>query len=638
MHRRALGLTACAAALLLAGSAAAQVRPGDDFYAYANEAWLKSTPLPAGRASLDTTAMLRDEAAVRIRGLVETAGGRVGDYHAAWLDAAAIEARGLAPIRAELSAIAAIRDRKALAAHLGRSMRLDDGGNSRGESPLRLWVHQGFHDGERYMPHLMQGGLGLPRGDYADAAKVAAYRAQVAAVLTLTGLDDAEARAARVTALETVLAAGHAPDGHNDDVFRTDNSWGRADFATKAPGLDWGAYFDAAGLRGRDAFVVWQPTAATGLGAAVESQPLEAWRDYLVFHRLKQSAGVLPKAMHDALGLAGEDRGKAAVTATTAALGDDIGRLYVAKYFPPSSKAAAQAMVENLRTAFKARLERADWMEPGTRAAALAKLAALDIGVGYPDRWIDYSGLEVRRDDAFGNLRRAEAHAYRREVAKLSQPVDPGQWDGLPPQWPGAIIRFSPNAIQFSAGILQPPYFDPGGDAATNYGSAGAGMAHEISHSFDELGNLYDAKGRLGKWWTEQDAARFHAAAAPLAAQYAGYCPKPGLCVKPAQVLGEGIGDLAGLRVAYDAYVLSLGGKPDVVKDGLTGDQRFFRSFARRWRRVQTDAALQRQIAGDIHAPGQYRAAMVRNHEAWVRAFDVQPSDRLSVEEKVGLW
>jgi putative endopeptidase len=637
--RRAL--LAAVVMALASGAAMAQPKPGDDFYAYANEAWLKTTTLPAGRASLDTTAMLRDEATVRIRTLVETAAKarvagpsrRVGDYYAAFLDTAAIEAKGLTPIAGELAAIAAINDRKTLATHLGRSLQLDDGSGA-SDGLLGVWIHQGFHDGDRYVPHLVQGGLGLSAADYADPAKAAAYRTQVTATLTLAGLDDVEGRAARVLALETAIAATHASAEHTGDVFKTDNTWRRADFAARAPGMDWGAWLAAAGLAGQDEFVVWQPSAVTGVAALAGSEPLAAWRDYLNYHLIRRSAGVLPEAFREKTA----DRSQQAVAATTAALGQDIGRLYVAQYFPPQAKAAAREMAQNLKTAFRARLERADWMSPATREAALTKLAALEIGVGYPDRWIDYAGLEVRRDDAFGNLRRAEGFAYRQALAKLSEPVDPGEWGGLLPQWPGAIINFSPNAIQFSAGILQPPYFDPGGDAAGNYGSAGAGMAHEMSHSFDELGNLYDAKGRLGKWWTAQDEARFRAAAEPLAAQYAGYCVRPDLCVKPAQVLGEGSGDLAGMRVAYDAYVLSLGGKPDVVKDGLTGDQRFFLAFARRWRRVQTEAALERQIGGDIHAPGPYRASMVRNHEAWVRAFDVKPGDRLSLEREVKLW
>lgn len=626
------------------------VRPGADFHGYANGAWLATARLPEGRSSYDTTALLRDVAARQVRDLVQTAADaptssrerRIGDFYAGWMDEAGIEARGLEPISGELAAIAAIRDRTALSAWLGGALRLDDGSNSRTDGLFGVWIHQGFHDGERYRAHLVQGGLGLSDPDVylgADAEDVAAldaYQARVSAVLTLAGLDQADVRAGRVLALERAIAATHASRAHTDDVFKTDNPWRRADFGARAPGMDWDAWFGAAGLDRQDEIIVWQPSAIVGAAALIGAQPIEAWRDYLAFHLIEHYSGVLPRAFRDAA----PDRGRQAIDATTAALGQDIGQLYVERHFPPEAKAAATAMAENLRTAFRARLSRRDWMSPTTRETALAKLEALRIGVGYPDVWIDHSGLEVRRDDAFGNMRRAEAFHYRRELARLDRPVDPAEWSLLLPQRPGAIINFSPNAMQFSAGILQPPYFDPHGDAASNYGSAGAGMAHEISHTFDELGSIYDAQGRLVRWWTPEDLAAYRAASAPMAAQLAAYCQQPDLCVNGQQVLAETTADLAGLRVAYDAYILSLDGRPDTVKDGLTGDQRFFLAFARRWRRLQTEAALRQQFASDNHAPGPWRAATVRNHPAWLDAFDVKPGDPLYLapEERVDLW
>ncbi|WP_293898646.1 M13 family metallopeptidase [Phenylobacterium sp.] len=641
-----------------APAADAAVRPGDDFYRYANDVWLKTMPLPQGRSRYDTGAMLKDQAARRVRDLVEDAAKapasarakRVGDVYASWMDVAGIEAKGLQPLSGELAAIAAIRDRRALSAYLGRALRLDDGTNSQTDGLFGVWIHQSFHDADRYAAHVVQGGLGLPdRDDYLDASAGKAarrdlYRAHVAAILKLAGFDLADVRAGRVLDLEVAIARTHAPADDLADVFTTDNPWRRADFATRAPGLDWAAWFKAARLDRQDVFVVWQPSAVVGAAALVSAQPIAAWQDYLAFHLIAHASAALPKAFgeEDAAFLgrlsgrppatpaaAQEARAQQAIAATTAALSEDIGQLYVARYFPPQAKAAATAMVENIRTAFRARIARLGWMSPATRDTALAKLAAVRVGVGYPDTWIDYSGLTVRRDDAYGNLRRAEAFAYRRELAKLGRPVDPRDWLLAPPQEVGANINFSPNALQFSAGLLQPPFFDAGGDAAANYGSAGAGMAHEIGHSFDELGSIYDARGSLVRWWTPDDLARYRAALAPLAAQFDAYCPKPELCVKGQQVLGESSADLAGLLVAHDAYVLSLGGKPDIVKDGLTGDQRFFLAFARRWRRQQTDAALRQQIATDTHAPGEYRADLVRNLEAWVRAYAVAPGDRL---------
>jgi endothelin-converting enzyme/putative endopeptidase len=321
------------------------------------------------------------------------------------------------------------------------------------------------------------------------------------------------------------------------------------------------------------------------------------------------------------------------------AMGQAVGRLYTRQYFPSAAKAKAQAMVSDLITAYRARILNLTWMSSVTREKALAKLAALTIGVGYPDTWIDYSTLDVARDDALGNMRRAEAFNRLRNLAQLKQPADPAQWR-IDPQIVGAVIMFTPNSEFFAAGILQPPYFDSNGDAASNYGSAGAGIAHEISHSFDELGNIYDDQGRLGNWWNAEDLAGYHTAAAKLVAQFDGYCPLSDLCVNGKQVLSENIADLAGLQVAHDAYILSLKGKTDVVTGGLSGEQRFFVAFAQRWRRLQSDAALRRQIKTDIHAPGEYRSDTVRNVEAWYKAFQVAPADKLYLkpEDRVRIW
>ena len=296
-------------------------------------------------------------------------------------------------------------------------------------------------------------------------------------------------------------------------------------------------------------------------------------------------------------------------------------------------------MVGDLITAYRARISNLTWMSPPTKEKALAKLAALKVMVGYPDTWIDSSTLDIVRGDAFGNMRRAEAFLHLRNLAQLRQPVDPIEWP-INPQIPGAVIMFSPNAEFFSAGILQPPYFDSQGDSASNYGSAGAGMAHEIGHSFDELGNIYDDRGRLGDWWTAEDKAAYHAAAEKLAAQMNSYCPLADLCVNAKQVLSESIADQAGLLVAHDAYVLSLKGKRDVVIGGLSGEQRFFLAFAQRWRKAQTEAALRQQIKTDTHPPGKYRSDSVRNVDAWYKAYEIEPTDKLYLkpEDRVRVW
>jgi putative endopeptidase len=484
------------------------------------------------------------------------------------------------------------------------------------------------------------------RDDYIDPSpKMAAlrsqYQAHIAAILNLAGVADSETKAARILMLEIRMAQTHAPDADAADVFKQNNPWKRADFSVKAPGMDWNAYFESAGVSGQCEFIVWQPSAVTGTSALVGSESIDLWKDYLRFHLIEHYASVLPKAvaairsdMHQM-----PDRSKGAITATNGALGQAVGQLYTQRYFPPEVSAKAQAMVAELITAYRARIANLTWMSAETKKKALAKLDALTIGVGYPDTWIDYSTLEVVRGDAFGNMCRAEAFNRLRNLAKLRQPADPAEWR-IDPQVVGAVIVFSPNAESFSAGILQPPYFDSQGDAASNYGSAGSGIAHEISHSFDELGNIYDSQGRLGNWWTAEDSAKYHAAAAKLVAQFDGYCPFSDLCVNGKQVLNESIADLAGLLVAHDAYVLSLKGKTDVVIGGLSGEQRFFLAFAQRWRKAQGETAFRRQIATDNHPPGEYRSDTVRNVESWYKAYEITSGDKLFLksEDRVGVW
>ena len=640
------------------------IRPGDDFYGYANSVWLKATPLAEGASSVDSTSQLRVLNADRVRELLQAAAQsapagakqeirqKIGDYYASRLDVDGIEAKGLAPIAGELAEIARIDDRAALATYLGRTLRLDDGSNQQTESLWGVWIHQGFHDPYHYAAHIVQGGLGLPDGDdYLDsspdrAARREAYRDHIANVLRLAGFDRPEARAERVLELETAIARTHASRADTDDVYKTDNEWSAADFAAKAPGFDWVAFFAAARLIPKARFVVWQPGAVMGGARLVASEPVEVWKDYLRFHLIKHYAAVLPQSASGERGAltsapAVAAKTQKAVAATEAALGDAVGQLYVATYFPPRAKIAAGAMVENIRAVFRAHLSQLQWMLPRTKAKALAKLAALRIGLGYPEQWIDYSGLAIVRGDAFGNLKRVEEFAYRRELAKLGRRVDPDDWPGqLHPQMVGAVLNISPNSMDFAAGLLQPPYFAPMGDAASNYGSAGAGIAHEIAHSFDELGNQYDAQGRLTRWWSAQDLSGYRVVAARLAAQLDACCPTPGTCAHGKQVLAESAADLAGLAIAHEAYLRSLGGRHDVVKNGLTGEQRFFLAFAQRWRRQQTDAALVAQINSDTHAPPRCRSNLVRNSNAWVRAFGIKPGERLYLApgDRVRIW
>jgi putative endopeptidase len=642
------------------------IKPGDDFYRYANGGWLAKVAIPAGQSSYDTRAILKARTSQRVRELIQDAAAsqpakgsvaqKVGAYYAGFMDESAIEAKGLAPLAGEMATISAITDKASLSAYLGTTLNSEvDGLTANADHVFGVWVNQGFQDSQRCLFHLWQGGLGMPDRDaYLDpspkaAALRAQYQAHIAAILKLADIPDAGSKAARILSFEIRLAQAHAPDSDAADVFKQNNPWKRADFDTKAPGMDWKAYLKSAGVDEQPEFVVWQPSAVTGTSALVGSEELAVWKDYLRFHLIEHYASVLPKAVaaedfafYGTI-ISGEqkmaDRSELGIIATNAALGQAVGQLYAQRYFPPEAKAKAQAMVADLITAYRARISNLAWMSPQTKEKALAKLAALRIGLGYPDTWIDYSTLGVARGDAFGNMRRAETFNRSRNLAKLKQPADPDEWR-IDPQIVGAVIVFTPNTETFSAGILQPPYFDPEGDSASNYGSAGAGIAHEITHSFDELGNIYDAQGRLGNWWTAEDAANYHASAAKLAAQFDAYCPFSGLCVNGKQVLSENIADLAGLLVAHDAYILSLKGKPDVVIDGLTGEQRFFLAFAQRWRKVQDESTLRRQIKTDTHAPGQYRSDTVRNVEAWYKAYGIAPDEKLYLkpEDRVVIW
>ena len=642
------------------------IKPGDDFYLYANGGWLQTAVIPAGESSYDTRVLVNEKTSRRVRELMldavaaHSARGsvaqKVGDYYASFLDESGIEAKKMSPLAGEMAQIAAITNKASLSAYLGATLNGEVNGlTANADHIFGLWINQGFQDADHNVVHLMQGGLGMPeRDDYLDPSiKMVAlrsqYQAHIATVLQLAGVAGAEARAAGILSLEIQIAKAFAPDADAADVAKQNNPWKRANFGVRAPGIDWVAYFRSAGLDKQSDFLVWQPSAVTGVSALVATEPINRWKDYLTFHLIEHYAGVLPKAVaaehlafYDTT-LSGTqqlpDRNQLAIAATNGALGQAVGQLYTQRYFPPDAKACAQSMAADLITAYRARIAKLTWMSPQTREKALAKLAAFKIGIGYPDMWTDYSTLDIVRGDAFGNWRRAEAFLRLRNLARLKQPVAPIDWP-IDPQIPGAVIMFSPNAEFFSAAILQPPYFDSQGDSASNYGSAGAGMAHEISHSFDELGNIYDARGRLADWWTPEDRIQYHAAAEKLVAQMNAYCPFADLCVNGKQVLSESIADFAGLLVAHDAYVLSLKGKSDRVLGGVSGEQRFFLAFAQRWRKVQSESALRQQIKTDIHAPGIYRSDSVRNVDEWYKAFQIMPGDKLSLrpEDRVRIW
>jgi predicted metalloendopeptidase len=639
------------------------VAPGDDFYSYANGTWMKATAIPADKSNYGIWAVRADETRNHLRAIIKDSAAnpatrKIADYFDTYMDEAAIEAKGIEPLRPQLAEIATILDRRGLARVLGSRLRADvdalnntsfETGNLFG-----LWITQGLTDPNRIYPYLLQGGLGLPDRDYylSTTPKMAAirdaYRAHIETMLRLAGLSDPAARANRVFALESAMAKVHATRVESVDVHAT-ATWTRAELSSKAPGLDWPTLLDASGLKDSPAFIVWHPKAVAGLSALAASQPLDAWRDWLNFHAIEDAAAFLPKAfVGEQFQFHGKilsdipelrPRWQRAVDSTSAVLGEAVGKLYAERHFPASSKAQVEAMVANIVKAFDKRIDSLAWMSPETKAKAKQKLVTLKVGVGYPDRWRDYSGLEIVRGDALGNALRSSLFEYRHQISKLGQPVDRGEWCTTP-QTVNSFNLPLQNALNFPAAIIQSPWFDPNADAAHNYGAIGTLIGHEISHSFDNQGAEFDAEGRLLNWWTKADFDHFAASGEALAKQYDQYRPFPDLAVNGHQTLSENIADVAGLLAAYEAYNTSLQGKPDATKDNFTGGQRFFISFGQSWRGKAREAQLRKWLATDGHSPDEYRADTVRNLDAWYDAFKPQPGQKLYLPpaQRVPVW
>ena len=634
------------------------VKPGDDFFRYANGTWLRNTPIPPDRSSFGISQQVDELTAERTADLIRGAGAgkpapgsdaaKVADYYASYVDVAGIDAKGSSPLKPTLDRIAAIASRQDLSRYIGSRLRADvdvlNATNLYTDNLFGIWIAQDLDAPGKYVPFLLQGGLGMPDRDYylEPSARMdevrKKYQAHVAAVFTLAGVADAAAKAERVVALERKMATVHASREDTNDVQKGNNHWTRAELEKRAPGLDWPVTLAECGLERAPILVAWQPGAITGLAALVSSEPIDAWKDYLVFHAIDHAAAVLPTAFQkEAFSFYGtvlsgvpqqRERAKLAVDATSAALGDAVGKLYVARYFPPSEKARAEEMVRNLIAAFRVRIDKLTWMAPETKAKAKAKLDVLKVGVGYPDKWVDYSALQIVKGDAFGNQERVELFDLHRNVQKLGQPVDRGEWV-MTPQTVNAVNLPALNALNFPAAILQPPFFDPKRPQSMDYGATGATIGHEISHSFDDQGSQFDAEGRVRNWWTPADAEHFRASAELLVKQYDAYRPFPDASVKGAQTLSENIADVAGLAIAYDAYVASLKGAKPALSQGFTGDQQFFLAFGQSWRAKRREAALRRQLITDGHSPEEYRADAVRNLDAWYPAFDVKPAQKL---------
>jgi putative endopeptidase len=645
------------------------VKPGDDFEEYANGGWRKNAEIPADRPSTGAGFEVYERAEKRTADLIrETAAGKsqpdtpqgmIATYYAAFMDTANVEKRGLDPLKDRLAEIEQITSKTDLARVIGGRMRADvDPLNAAvmwTENLFGLWVTQALSEPDKTVPYLLQGGLGMPDREYylSDKPEMAetraAYQTYVGELLKLARVSDPAGAAERIMTLEKKIAAAHVDRVTSQDVHKANNPATLADLKSNAPGLDWLAYLTAAGLEKQPRFIIWQPSAIKELSALVASEPLETWEQWLVFHTISQYAAYLPQAYYDLrFGFYGKtlqgtpkqlDRWKRAVASLNNDLGDAVGKIYVAKYFSPSSKSQVQKLVKNLLTAFDHRIDAVSWMAPATKAQAKAKLKTLRVGVGYPETWRDYAGLVIRRDDPLGNTWRAHQWEYHHQCAKLGRPVDRTEW-WMTPQTVNALNLPLQNGLNFPAAILDPPFFDPKADAAANYGAIGAIIGHEISHSFDNSGAEFNAQGKLANWWTPDDAAHFKAAGQQLVEQYNKYEPLPGLHIKGQQTLAENIADVAGLATAYDAYQLSRGGRELPVVEGLTGDQRFFLAFAQSWRQKIRDAALRQQIVTNEHAPNRERAQTVRNIDPWYKACGAKPEQKLYLksDERVRIW
>jgi putative endopeptidase len=645
------------------------VSPGDDFYLYANGAYIARTKLPVDRAAMGVFNTLLDLSFKQIAGIIDDASKanapdgsderKIADLYRSYMDEAAIESHGLPALKPHLAEIAAIHTQRELAHALGLTLRADVDAlnftNFHTANIFGLWVAPSFNDPDHYAPYLLQGGGELPNRDYylADSDSMknirAKYQIHIASMFRLAGLSDPDARATRVLALETAIAEKQISLADSEDIHKANNPWHAADFTTKAPGLDWVEFFRAAGLDKQDLFIIWQPSAFTGEAALVASEPIDNWKDLIAYHLLEDNATAISKALADerfaffGTTLNGtpqqrprDFRAQAFVSGT---LGDPVGKIYAKRFFPPEAKAQVEAMVANLLAAFRVRLENITWIAPATKKEAITKLSTLKVSVGYPDHWRSYAGYQVSPDNLFANFRNAALFEYHYSLSRIGQPTDRNEWC-MEPQTVNAVNLPLDNSLNFPAAILQPPFFDPKAPAAHNYGAIGTIIGHEISHTFDSEGAAFDSMGRVRNWWTPEDLAHFDSVTAALAAQYDTYEPFPGVHVKGKQTLGESIADVAGLAAAFDAFHAALKGAPAPKVANFTGDQQFFIAFAQNWASVTRDAALRQQVLTDPHPPGQYRALTVRNEDGWYTAFDIQPTNKLYLapKDRVRIW
>jgi predicted metalloendopeptidase len=640
---------------LSAGNSA--VKPGDDFFAYASGNWYDHFEIPPDRTSFGAFNQLDELSKQRVRELIEqaaasrpasgTAAQKIGDYYAAYMDQAAIETNGLAPAEGDLKRIAAAATKADVAKLFGQP----------GFSSLfDLDLPPDLKNPDRYSVVISQSSLGLPDRDYylKDDPKLQEIRTKYVAymeqILALGGVADAAARAKEIMAFETAAAKVQWPIEKRRDVDAAYNPRTKKQLLAFAPGFPWQAFLEASSVGARQDLVLSEITAIHDLSELFKSTPLPTLKAYLTFHYLSDHAPYLPKRFDDARfafygqALRGQpqqrERWKRAVDEVNGGLGELVGQLYVARYFPPESKAKMQELVANLRAALSERIDSLEWMTPETKSRAHEKLATFTPKIGYPDQWKDYSALQIRRDDLIGNVRRAAEWRWQYQVARLDKPVDRQEWQ-MTPQTINAYYNPLNNEIVFPAAILQPPFFDPNADAAVNYGGIGAVIGHEIGHGFDDQGRKFGPDGGLKDWWTQQDADVFKGRVTRLVNQFSAFEALPGLHVNGANTIGENIGDLGGLNMAYHAYHLFLKGKPAPVIDGLSGDQRFFLSWAQVWRAKIRDGQLREYVMSDVHSPPYFRVnGPLPNINEWYDAFNVHPGDKLYIkpEDRVSIW
>jgi putative endopeptidase len=638
------------------------VRAQDDFFLNCNGKWLQQTAIPADKSGWGTFYELQDETLPRLRGIIEaTAKGnnkagseaqKIGDLYASFMNEEKLEALGIKPLAQEFARVEALSQKKQIPALIGHLDRI--GVNV----PYNLQVHQDNRDSTRYIVDLGQNGLGLPDRDYYlldDDAKLkearVKYLAHVERMLTLAGDKNAGAEARDIVALETELARVQWTKVENRDPVKVYNKIELAKLDALAPGYDWTSYQSAAGIKGRISYmIISQPSYITGFNKVLQSTPLPVWKTYFRWHVLSSFAPDLGKAFAEenfafyGTVLRGvpeqEPRWKRAVGLVEGSIGEGLGKLYVAQYFPPEHKARMEKLVGNLLAAYRQSIDTLDWMSPATKKEAQAKLATFMPKIGYPSKWRDYSALKTSRDDLVGNVRNAIEFEYRRNIAKLGQPVDRTEW-GMTPQTVNAYYNPELNEIVFPAAILQPPFFDIEADDAANYGGIGSVIGHEISHGFDDQGSQYDGVGNLRDWWTKEDHEKFAARTSALVKQYSAYVPVPGYPVNGELTLGENIADNSGLAIAYKAYHISLGGKEAQVIGGYTGDQRFYLGFGQVWRHKIRDEQTIVGIKTDPHSPPQFRVdGTVRNQPAFYNTFGVKEGDKMYLPpaERVIIW